>query len=298
MFTSNHVESPRVCPRCKVVLPPGEVTCYSCGFRLAQSFLPSSTAKDQSRKQSRGVCIYFISIALVIFLFAFLLIRASGFSLSTYLPFPASTHSTAAYPMPKETPLFSDDFLSDDNGWNLQSSPGIYAVTLGHGTLTMEIELHTLLWELIPGERTYSDFILTANAVLSRGDKNDGYGVYIRGTANQASDLATYYRFELYGDGSYAIIKGILDKAGHSTSTTIAGYTLNPIIQPYGKLNHLMIIARGSALSFMVNGQLLKTIKDPSYTNGSVALFVSNLPQAKSSAQVQFSQLAIYPVQA
>jgi 3-keto-disaccharide hydrolase len=297
MPTSNRVESPRVCPRCKVVLPPGEVTCYSCGFQLAQSSLSPSTGKDRSRKQSQGIFIYFISISFVIFLFAFLLLRAAGISLSTFFPFLAATHPTVAYPVPKETPLFSDSFLSDDNGWNLQSSPGIYAVTLGHGMMTMEIEQHKLLWELMPGERTYSDFILTVNAVLSRGDQNDGYGVYIRGTANQASDLATYYRFELYGDGSYAIFKGILDPAGHSTSTTIVDYTLNPSIQPHGKLNHLMIIARGAALSFIVNGQLLKTISDRSYTNGSVALFASNLPQAKLGAQVQFSQLAIYPVQ-
>jgi hypothetical protein len=298
MLTSNHVESPHVCPRCKVVLPPDEITCYSCGFRLAQSSLAPSKGKNQSRKRSQGVFTYFVSIFLVIFLFAFLLFRASGIPLSTYFTFLAATHSTVAYPVPKETPIFSDSFLGDDNGWNLQSSPGIYAVTLGRGMMTLEIEQHKLLWELIPGERTYSDFVLTVNAVLSRGNQNDGYGVYIRGTANQTSDLATYYRFELYGDGSYAIFKGMVDPSGQSTSTTIAGYTLSPIIQPHGKLNHLMIVARGTAVSFIVNGQLLKTISDSSYTSGSVALFISNLPQSNSSAKVQFSQLTIYPVQA
>ena len=298
MLIPNRVESPHVCPRCKVILPPGEVTCYSCGLQLAQSPLSPGAGKDRSRKQRKGVFIYFISISLVIFLFAFLLLHAAGISLSTYFPSLAATHSTVAYPVPKEAPLFSDSFLSDDYGWNLQSSHGIYAVTLGRGMMTMEIDKHKLLWELIPGETTYSNFILTVNAVLSRGDQNEGYGVYIRGTANQESDLATYYRFELYGDGSYAIFKGILNPTGHSTSTTIVDYTLNPSIQPHGKLNQLMIIARGASLSFIVNGQLLKTISDRSYTNGSVALFVSNLPQSKLGAQVQFSQLAIYPVQA
>jgi hypothetical protein len=309
MPTSNRVESPRVCPRCKVVLPPGESICYSCGFQLAQkkpdstpqpvqSSLSSGAGKDRSRIQSKGVFIYFISVCLVVVLFAFLLLRAAGFSLSTFIPFLAAAHSTVPYPVPKENPLFSDSFFNDEYGWNLQSSPGNYAVALGHGTLTLEIEQPKLLWELIPGERSYSDFTLTVNAMLSRGDQNDGYGVYIRGTANQASDLATYYRFELYGNGSYAIFKGTLDPGGHSTSTTIADYTLSSVIQPHGKLNHLMVIARGATLSFIVNGQLLKTISDHSFASGSVALFVSNLSQAKPGAQVQFSQFAIYPIQA
>ncbi len=305
MSTSNRVESPYICPRCKAVLPPGEATCYSCGFQLAdeqprmtpkpaQSYLAASTGKVRSRKRNQAAFMYFMSAFLVIVLFAFLLFRAAGISFSTFFP-----HATATvpYPVPHSPPLFSDSFLSDANGWNLQSSPGNYTVTLGQGALTLEIEQHRLLWEMLPGERSYSDFILTVNAVLSQGDQNDGYGVYVRGTANQASDLATYYRFELYGDGSYAIFKGTPGLGGTSTSTIIAGYTLNPAIQPQGKLNQLMIIARGATLSFIVNGQLLKAISDQSYASGSVALFVSNLPQAKLGAQVRFSQFAIYPAQ-
>jgi len=256
------------------------------------------TGKDQSRIHYQATLIYFFSVLLVIVLFAYLLLHSAGISLSTLLPHRAATPSTVAYPVPKGPALFSDNFLSDAYGWNLQGSPGNYAVTLGNGALTLEIDQHNLLWELLPGERVYSNFILTVNAVLSRGDQNDGYGVYIRGTANQASDLATYYRFELYGDGSYAIFKGTLDTSGHSTSTKIVDYTLSPAIQKQGKLNHIMVIAEGTTLSLIVNGQLLKTISDRSYASGSVALFVSNLPQAKPGAQVQFSQFAIYPARA
>ncbi len=57
-----------------------------------------------------------------------------------------------------------------------------------------------------------------------------------------------------------------------------------------------MILAKGASLSFIVNGQLLKTFTDTSYTSGSIALFASNLPEAKPGIQVQFSLLAIYPL--
>lgn len=298
-------EPPRVCPRCKVILSPGETTCYSCGFRLAlveptsttppaQSHLSSIKRKDRSRIQNQAIFIYFISVFLVIVLFAFLILHATGISPSTF--FSKVTATPSLYPVPKGPPLFSDSFISDVHGWNLQSSPGNYAVTLGNGALTLRVDQQKLLWELLPGERSYSNFTLTVNAVLSREDQNNGYGIYIRGASNQESDLATYYRFELYGDGSYAIFKGMIDTSGKSIATKIVDYTLNPAIQKQGNLNRIMIVARGAAMSFVVNGQLLKTISDRSYVSGSVALFVSNLPQAKPGAQVQFSQFAIYPV--
>lgn len=115
MPISNRVESPRICPRCKVVLPPYEITCYSCGFQLtqkqpnstsqpAQSSIFSSTGKGRSRRQSRGVFVYFISVSFVVLLFAFLLLRAAGITLSSFFPFLAATRPTASYPVPKQPP--------------------------------------------------------------------------------------------------------------------------------------------------------------------------------------------------
>lgn len=296
----------RLCPRCKAPLPPGETTCYSCGYQStpirpnstmqpAQPPLSYRRRKEPSPLQKRAALIYFLGVFLVVILFAFIALRAAGLSPSTLFSRAATPATVVTYPTPKVPPLFSDNFANDTYGWNLQSSPGNYAVTLGNGSLTLQINKNKLLWELLPGERTYSNLTLTVNAALSHGDQNNGYGVYIRGASNAASDLATYYRFELYGDGSYAIFKGTTDASGKSIDTKIVDYTLNPAIQKQGKVNHVMIIAKGADLSFIVNGQLLQTISDRSYTSGSVALFVSNLPQAKPGAAAQFSNLAIYP---
>ncbi len=295
---------PQVCPRCNVVLPRilKQISCYNCGYQFTnlqtddtsertQSLLLSRTGNDRSSTQKRTTFVYWISIILVFFLFAAgICVRISLKSSSV-----APAHKLA-YPIPKRSPLFADPFFNDAFGWNLQSAPGNYELAIGNGTLSMEDDNHTLLWDLLPGERTYGDFTLTVNAVLSKRDQNNGCGVFVRGTPNQYSDLATYYRFELYGDGSYAIFKGSVDQSGKSTSTKIVDYTLNSAIQKQGGINHIMIIAKGPTMSFIVNDQLLKTFSDPSYTSGSIALFVSNLPEAKSGAQVQFSQFAIYPV--
>ncbi len=298
-----------MCPRCTAVLAPGVAHCDRCGWQLAavlpkstaapaRSSLSSPTGKGRAGRQDRAALLYFLSVFLVIAVFAFLLLHAAGLSLSTLFSAATSTPAPLSSAVPKGAPLFSDNFLSDASGWNLQSAPGKYAVRVGDGAMTLEIDKHNLLWELVPGERSYSDFLLTVNAVLSQGDQNNGYGVYIRGASTQATDLATYYRFEVYGDGSYAIFKGTRDAGGNATTTKLVDYTLSAAIHKQGQLNHIMIMARGAALSLIVNGQLLKAISDQSYTNGSVALFVSNLPQAKPDAQAQFSQFAIYPVHA
>ena len=210
---------------------------------------------------------------------------------------PATTQSITPTPTPKGPLLFQDTFQNNNKGWDLSGKPGELSVAVGNGNLTLEDDNNKLLWELIPGGKTFDNFLLNVDAVLSKGTQDNGYGVYIRGASNQTLDIATYYRFELYGDGTFAIFKGTLDASGISQSNILVNYTVNPAIQKQGKVNHISIVANGSTMSFTVNGQLLKTFTDNSYTSGSVALFVSNLANTTAGAQVKFSNLAMYPPQ-
>jgi Domain of Unknown Function (DUF1080) len=203
-----------------------------------------------------------------------------------------------ATPTPKVAPVFADAFNNNNNGWDLQGSPGKFSVTLANGRMALEDDDNKLLWELVPGNKTFRDFKLSIDAILSKGDQMNGYGVYIRGSLDQNSNLTTYYRFELYGDGTYAVFKGNVDSSGKSTPSKIAGYTSNSAIQKQGKLNHIDIIAKGSTMTLVVNGQALQTITDSSYTSGSLALFVSNVQNAHAGAAATFSHFAVYPLQA
>ena len=196
---------------------------------------------------------------------------------------------------PSVTPLFSDHFFNNNAGWDLTSNPGKFSVKVGSGSMALEDDDNKLLWEILPGN-SFSDFRLDVNAALSKGDPNNGYGVFIRGASSQASDIGTYYRFEFYGDGSYAIFKGLLDTNGNSQSSKVQGYTANDAIAKVGKVNHITIIAKGASMTLMVNGQTLYTYADDNYKSGSVALFVSNLPSLPPSAQATFTNLAIFPV--
>ena len=312
MSSPYQVRSALTCPRCNVVLPLNETACYNCGTRLTPSVasIPVSSLKtptpsqlrkhNDQRPSKRASLVYFVVTLLVIAIFGYAGIRASGFSFSSLT---GSTYTGAAnglfkesFPALKGSPLFADSFTGDTSGWNLQSVPGNYTVNIGGGALALENDKQKLLWEPLPGTRTYGNFALTANATLTKGDANNGYGFYIRGTAGQGNELASYYRFELYGDGSFAIFKGSTNANGQSVDTKLVNFLLNPAIAKKGKTNHVLIIARGSRLSFIVNNHILQTVTDTSYTSGSVALFVSNLPEAKPGAQAQFSQLVVYAI--
>ncbi len=233
-----------------------------------------------------------------------LLVLLVGGSVGGYLVLkshksPATVSKKVVTPTatPKGPPLFSDSFQNNNKGWDLTSTKGQFSVAVGKGSLTLEDDNNRLLWELVPGGKTYDNFLLNVDAVLSKGTQDNGYGIYIRGASNQTVDIATYYRFELYGDGSYAIFKGTLDATGTSQSSNLVSNALSPAILKQGQVNHISILAARSTMSLIVNGQLIKTITDDSYTSGSVALFVSNLANAPAGAQAKFSNLVIYPPQ-
>ena len=208
-----------------------------------------------------------------------------------------SLQAAPTNPVPQGTPLFQDNFTSNGNGWNIQSYPGEFAVSLGNGSLKLENDSNKLLWELLPGAKTYSDFQLSVDASLSKGSQDNGYGVYIRGALSQNMTITSFYRFELYGDGSFAIFKGMTDANGTTTTPRLVDYTNNSAILKQGGVNHITISAKGSTMQFVVNNQILSTVTEATYTSGAIALFVSNLQNARPGAEATFSHLAVYAAQ-
>ena len=95
-------------------------------------------------------------------------------------PTVQATPTTAPTSIPKGKPLFSDGFLNNKNAWDTTSKSGEFSTKLGGGSLVLEDDNHKLLWELVPDGKNFGDFFLTADAVLSGGSQNNGYGIYSR----------------------------------------------------------------------------------------------------------------------
>jgi predicted nucleic acid-binding Zn ribbon protein len=256
----------------------------------------SSGSLPKNQKQEKRTWLMIGMIALVVILIAVSLGGYFVFSKSGNTALEPKPSYTPA-PLPTGKPLFSDQFTNNNNGWDLTSCSGQFSVKVGNGSMTLEDDNNRLLWEIVPGGRVFSNFYLTVDAVLSKGSQDNGYGIYIRGASNQSLDIATYYRFEIYGDGSYAIFKGTQNASGTLNVVKLVDYTISPAIHTQGQVNQIAINANGPGLSFYVNGQLIKFVTDNTYTNGSIAMFVSNLPNSPPGVQATFSHFVIYPAQ-
>ncbi len=234
-------------------------------------------------------------VGLIAGLIFLLIILVGGYA---YYQYRSQNNDVIATPTivttPSIKPLFSDSFVNNTTGWDLTSKPGKFTVKVGGGSMILEDDDKKLLWEILPG-KNLTDFRLDVDATLSKGDPNNGYGVYIRGASSQDSDLGTYYRFELYGDGTYAIFKGLLDTSGHTQSKLVQTFTQNAAIAKAGATNHITVVAKGPTMIFMVNNQTVYTYTDDNYKSGSIAFFVSNLPKLTPGAQATFAHLAIFP---
>ncbi len=255
-------------------------------------YTPASYNEPPQKKRGPGVGLIIGMILLLIILVG------SAFAGYTYYKNRNQINNVPATPTrvttPAVMPLFSDSFNDNKTGWDLTGKPGKFSVKVGSGSMILEDDDNKLLWEILPG-KNMTDFRLDVDATLSKGDPNNGYGVYIRGASSQDSDLGTYYRFELYGDGTYAIFKGSLDTSGHTQSNLVQTYTQNAAIAKAGTTNHITIVAKGPTMTLMVNSQTVYTYTDDNYKSGSIAFFVSNLPQLTPGAQVTFTHLAIFP---
>jgi hypothetical protein len=204
----------------------------------------------------------------------------------------------ATYPIPKGSPLFAETFMNNSKQWNMQSMQGRYLVSMKKGNLLLEDDDNKILPVLLPTTKNFSDFKLIVDAQLSKGDKQNGYGLCLRGATDSHGYLTAYYRIEVYGNGAYAVSKVATDVNGNTSSTTLVEPTVHPAIKPAGHNNQIALIAKGPKITLVVNGQTVQTFSDTSYTTGVIALFVSNLPGTHPGAQATFSHLAIYPVNA
>ncbi len=209
-----------------------------------------------------------------------------------------TTSEPPGYPMPKGSPLFAEMFMNNSKQWNMQSMQGRYLVSIKKGNLILEDDDNKLLPVLLPGDKHFDNYKLIVDAVLSKGDRQNGYGLCIRGATDSDGNLTAYYRIELYGNGAYAVFKIATDANGNTSSTTLVEPTVHAAIEPAGHINQIVVIANGPKITLVVNGQTVQTFSDTSYASGVVALFVSNVPNTHPGVQATFSDLAIYPVNA
>ncbi len=181
--------------------------------------------------------------------------------------------------------LFAEYFDSDVNGWPTGSSEDeltIDDVSLVNGQYRMSItSLDTAYVEKILPDQEFSDFVLSLEATPLDAEEYYSYGIAFR----EDEFSLNAYTFEIGNDGLYSV--QIYD----GEWKTLQEWTYTEAIN-VDATNELQVIANGSTLTFLVNGEELTTIEDDTFSSGTVALIV-DMFEADQSATVDFDNLII-----
>lgn len=211
---------------------------------------------------------------------------------STSIPTSVASADPGTEPgiTPTPTPFFYDNFLDNTQDWYVGASAG-YTRALTSGGLQLTDTRHNPLIESLPTSHKFDDFTLTVTLALQAGDNNDSAGIYLRGDSNLDHD----YRLDIFGDSKYAFSEEYLDTSNKPETLCIITPTSTAQLKPMGHANTLTVIMKGSLIVLQVNGKIVDTVVDSSYTKGQIALFVDNGATSQGVIAV-FSSIEIAPI--
>ena len=156
---------------------------------------------------------------------------------------------------------YADDFSNPNSGWKTVNDTAV-KINYQAGALQFMIpELDTLAWS-VPKDKRFGDFVLDVDATQVDGPNDNSYGVIFRYV-----DDRNFYRFDISGDGYFAVFKY---KDGKWTK--VQDYTETAAVKQGAATNHLQVVAKGNQFTFNVNDQLVKTFSDGDFPNGNVGV--------------------------
>jgi hypothetical protein len=153
----------------------------------------------------------------------------------------------------------------------LEYVDGRYRVFLDHTTAKAE-----------QGSVVLGDFILDVDVTQVGGDtRGTAMGVSFR-----VQDPENFYSAKISGEGWFTVERNSRARGDMGLDSGAA-----PPVRPMGQTNHLTVLCRGQEMSFYVNGQLLSTVQDDTFTGGRVAIR-GNAPEGQ--IDIYFDNLYVY----
>lgn len=200
----------------------------------------------------------------------------------------AAASACSALSGPEPTPSgprlpFQDDFNTPQPYW-LEQADGDAAQGYRDGTFFFRVQAADLLVWDTPGGN-FGDFALAIDARQLSGDPANSYGVLARYV-----DADNFYRFDLRGDGRYAV-----SKLESGQWTLLADWQTSDRANLQGAVNRIEIVCRGTRLTFYANGRELASVEDASFERGDVGLFASTFEDPPT--EVTFDNLEIRPAE-
>ncbi len=162
-------------------------------------------------------------------------------------------------------PLFQDDFDSPRSGWGTDQREGLER---GYEESKYFIELHSPNWFAWahPGVQ-FDDVSVEMDVYPVPGSQDSHFGAICRYV-----DADNFYYFGISADGYYAIFRRA--DGGDLEVLTGDGSGMSPssAIRTGEQTNHVLAVCQGDKLSLYINGELVETVTDDTYTQGDVGL--------------------------
>lgn len=179
--------------------------------------------------------------------------------------------------------LYEDDFDDSTSGW-LEAADAESSQGYRNGRFFFEVRSPDLIvWDNAGGN--FQDFALEVNARQVTGALESSYGVLLR-----YIDDDNFYRFDLTGDGYYAVLK--LERGEWDT---LADWQASERVKPQGEVNLIKVVCQGPRMSFYVGDEELISVEDSSFERGDVGLFAGTF--ADASAEAEFDNLQVWDVE-
>lgn len=189
--------------------------------------------------------------------------------------------------------LFSEDFTTNSKRWNTTPKDNL-RMFLQDGQYHMAVgkndRIAQEVWSVLPGGKTFGDFVLQVEAAQVSGPDRNNYGVVFR-----HKDGNNYYKVVVSPIGAYRLYKYV-----DGTFIDIAGWTRSPAINLGTAVNVIKIAAKGHKFTLYVNGVELGTYTDTSLASGKIDLMAGTWNTNKAQAatnegtEVAFDNLQVW----
>ena len=198
---------------------------------------------------------------------------------------PILPTNTPAPTEPTVNILFEDDFSDPNSGWDRSDwASGI--TDYNNGTYRMLVKVPDYDIWANPGRYFEGDVRVEADVTKVAGEYDDDYGLICRYSGEPSSP--SYYYFIISSDG-YAVIGKVT--AGENEYISDEKMTSSDAIKQGMTTNRLRADCIGSTLTLYVNGQMVTSVTDSSFTGGDIG-FMAGTFEIPSS-EVSFDNLVV-----
>ena len=226
-----------------------------------------------------GACLLFSIAGIGVFVFNWqglaFLSQATGTPLSTETPLPTETEvpiQPTEVPLPTETLipvstgdiLLEDDFSSED--WGTLTDPD-NAIEYDGETLRMQIfQKNWFVWST-PGSEIYENIHVEVTATNNDGEPNTAFGIM----CHQQETDSSYYYLVMTPGGEYAIA---IAEDGQTDVflTNDDQWGFSDLIDTNASSYRVGADCGNGTLTLYVDGQVIASVSDASYTSGGVGL--------------------------